>query len=101
MAFRESASPAFYWSYWLAATAFGIAFQELVVTRLPVFREYYRSQSKGDTPNAKAAAILSGLLAAGGALMCGFLFGLSDEIMLRIAFASGVGAGSCSLGRRR
>ena len=101
MAFRESAPPDFYWGYWLAATVFGIAFQELVVTRLPVFRKHYRSESKGDIPNGRAAAILSGLMAAGVALMCGFLLGLNDAILLRIAFASGVGAGIYSLGRRR
>jgi hypothetical protein len=55
IAFRESASPDYYWGDWLAATVFGIAFQELVATRLPVSKQYYRSESKNDIPNQGCA----------------------------------------------
>ena len=99
--FRESASADYHWGYWLAATVFGIVFQELVVTRLPIFREHYRSEGEYPDVADRPAALFSALIAAGVALLMALLLGLDRAIVPHIMGASGFSAGTYSWGCRR
>ena len=87
---------------WVVALSaiFAIPFMSLVVTRLPVFRSFYRQHhsilddGRRNSADQKAAAPMAGIVTAGAIALILLSIGVSNIIVP--AFCGGIGAGIMS-----